>query len=75
MPNYPAPKVAVTPTCTQCGSAVYCGGGAQCPSSSLQVAPDGAGMLQSIYISVPVLQRISMTQTGGQQTLIGKAAG
>lgn len=74
MPSYPAPKVAVQPTCVQCGSATYCGG-PQCPSSTLQLAPDQVPMTQEINISVPVAHYVSMTQTGTVQYLKASAAG
>ena len=74
MPSLPGPKVAVQPTCTQCGSATFCGG-PECPSSSLQLAPDQVPMNQSINISVPVTHYVSMTQTGTTQFVRASAAG
>jgi hypothetical protein len=74
MPSYPAPKVAVQPTCQECGSATYCGG-PQCPSSTLQLAPDQVPFNQQVNISVPVAHYVSMSQTGTQQFIQASAAG
>lgn len=74
MPPLPPPKVAVTPTCTQCGSATYCGG-PKCPSSTLQLAPDGVPMNNQTFVSVPQLQHVSTNQQGEQKTYLGVAAG
>lgn len=45
------PGVAVNPTCSACGGAVYCGG-PTCPSSSLPVGYDGTDQLNTQYLSV-----------------------
>lgn len=74
MPSLPAPKVAVNPTCSVCGSATFCGG-PQCPSSTLQLAPDGVAQNNEIFISVPQAHYVSMTQTGDRQYKAGVAAG
>ncbi len=64
-PSYPnigggPPLPAVTPTCTVCGSAIYCGG-PSCPNAavgvSLPLLPlgyDGVPQISAAYISVAV---------------------
>lgn len=74
MPSYPAPKVAVNPTCTQCGSTVYCGA-PSCPSATLQLAPDGVPMNSQGFLSVPQTHYVSVTQSGGRSFVPGIAAG
>lgn len=58
MPSYPPPVNAVTPVCTICGQAVFCGG-PQCPSSSLPLPPDGVPMVSEAYSQVTALNPIT----------------
>lgn len=74
MPSYPPPLTRVNTYCQICGSSVYCGG-PQCPSSSLSVAYDGGTQLAEQYISIPIAQGISLTQTGLRSFVVGNAAG
>ena len=72
MPTYPTPKVAVQPTCTVCGSAVYCGGTAACPSSSLQLSYDAVPQNQEAFTSVMTVTYVSMDNSGNRQYVQGK---